>query len=123
MINIIFFLSKHDLFFFILRKFNLDQCVYLLVKAKIMRIQVNGCKPKEGVSQANIPEYVTQSVLLSRFGINRMTMSRILGRFSSDGSFERKSGSGARATVLTDETKAMAIVALKEENWNVSYRE
>ena len=94
-----------------------------MVKAKIMRIQVTGCKPKEGASLVNIPEYVTQSVLLSRFGINRMTMRRILGRFSSEGSFKQKVGSGAPVTVLTDETKAMAIVGLKEENWDVSYRD
>ena len=75
-----------------------------MVKAKIMRIQVNGCKPKEGASQVNIPEYVTQSVLLSRFGINRMTMSRILGRNSSEGSFKRKVSSGAPVTALTEET-------------------
>ena len=80
-----------------------------------MRIQAFACKPNDGINLENLPEYVTQTVLLARFGINRMRMKRILGRFARYGTFDRKVGSGAAASVMTVENKANALRVLEEE--------
>ena len=78
------------------------------LRAKVIRLQAQGCKANSNISLADLPASVPQKEMLNRYNLSRKGLKAIMGRFADNGHFKRKSGTGKAIPVMSNEVKEIA---------------